>query len=233
MHSIGFGKFEFHNTALLCRVFPKCTDCHNSDFEAAIALGGGQDARVKRFEFVKKIVLGAVMLIGVGGASASESPDPAVIANSAAQMDPTLFVPSGVVLREIFRIFRPSTNTHVTNYYWPENWEDIGYLREGGLGFISSTPFENSVLIRSCVGPHSWNYFTSRDPDCESETGGVVLPGDWNIGYISTVQLPGTVPLYRCSFVWDRKIRHFDTLQVDCEGVREASNEGATGYVFL
>ena len=140
-------------------------------------------------------------------------------------------LPPGVMLREIFRIHRPKTNTHVTHYYWPENWEDIGYEYEGTLGFISAAPFENSVLIRNCVGPHSWNYFTSADPNCEAATGGVVLPGDWHIGYISTVQVPGSVPLYRCGFIWQGKIRHFDSRDFACEGV--GGTGGILGYVFL
>lgn len=184
---------------------------------------------------MKACLLGISLLLGIGSVSAASQSDPAAITNAAVQMDPTLSVPPGVVLREIFRIYRPSTNTHVTHHYWPNNWEDIGYIKEGVLGFVSATPFENSVLIRNCVGPHDWNYFTSSDPDCEAATGGIALPvpGNWNIGYISTVQLPGTVPLYRCSFVWERKVRHFDTHDANCEGVAGANNESPVGYVFL
>lgn len=61
-------------------------------------------------------------------------------------------LPAGVELRPIFRIYRDKTATHNTNYYWPSNWEDIGWKLEGSLGSVSSTQFENSIHIRSCVG---------------------------------------------------------------------------------
>lgn len=182
---------------------------------------------------VKAGLLGISLLVGLGSLSVAVQASPAAVANDAVQIDASLAVPPGVVLREIFRIHRPSTNTHVTNFYWPDNWEDIGYVMEGTLGFISATSFENSVLIRNCVGPQSWNSFTSSDPNCEPAAGGVVLPGNWNIGYISTVQLPGTIPLYRCSFIWQKKVRHFDTHDANCESVVGANNDGPVGYVFL
>lgn len=178
-----------------------------------------------------KIVGLVSLLLCAGGASATPSFESTVARPAIAPEDSGLSLPSGFVLREIFRIYRPATNTHVTHFYWPENWEDIGYKYEGTLGFISATPFENSALIRNCVGPHSWNYFTSLDPNCEASTGGVVLPGDWNLGYISTVQIPGSVPLYRCGFVWQGKIRHFDSRDFACEGV--GGTGAVLGYVFL
>lgn len=182
---------------------------------------------------MKRCIIGFLLAFGAGNGFAQEGYSDGRVHGAAAELDSSLALPPGVVLREIFRITRPSTNTHVTNFYWPQGWEDIGYVMEGTLGFISAVPFENSVLIRNCIGPHPWNYFTSSDPNCEADSGGVVLPGNWNIGYISTVQLPGTVPLYRCSFVWERKLRHFDTHQADCEGAVDSHNDGPVGYVFL
>lgn len=176
-------------------------------------------------------VVAVAVLLGSGIASAIPSFASTVAESLSVSESSTLSLPPGVVLREIFRIHRPKTNTHVTHFYWPENWEDIGYKYEGTLGFISAAPFENSVLIRQCVGPHPWNNFTSSDPNCEAATGGVVLPGDQNIGYISTVQVPGSVPLYRCGFIWRGMIRHFDTRDLSCEGV--GGPAGILGYVFL
>lgn len=181
---------------------------------------------------MKSFIFGLALLLGISSASANDRRDPQVLASSHVPLNATLSVPPDVVLRHIFRIYRPSTNTRVTHYYWPDRWEDIGYEVEGTIGFISATPFENSVLIRQCVGPHSWNNFTSPDPNCEPASGGVVLPGDNNIGYISTVHLPGTTPLYRCVFEWRRKIRHFDSLDLNCEGVDGVRNDGTLGYVF-
>lgn len=139
-------------------------------------------------------------------------------------------LPSQVNLREIFRAYREVSNTHSTEFYWPENWEKIGFILEGSLGFISSTPFAGGTAIYGCGGPGNWNYFSSVDENCEGQ---VVVPYGRK-GYIATSQLPGTMPLFRCVFRWNGKhFRHFDTLQANCEGVSGAVNNGPLGYVFL
>lgn len=102
----------------------------------------------------------------------------------------------GVVLWEIFCIYCLKMNIYVMYFYWFDNWEDIGYQYEGMFGFILVVLFENSVLICNCVGFYFWNYFILVDFDCEVVMGGVVLLGDWYIGYIFMVQVFGFVFLY-------------------------------------
>ncbi|WP_406232257.1 hypothetical protein ACI703_13830 [Isoptericola jiangsuensis] len=179
---------------------------------------------------MKRLVLGALAFVASGLVVASDEPvssesRQSVVAGSQSALPP------GFTSRLIFRIKRDRTATHITHHYWPDNWEDIGWELEDAFGYVSSTPFDGGVLIRSCVGPHSWNYFTSGDLSCEPGIGGVIIPGDWNIGYISTIQHPGSVPLYRCSFWWGKNMRHFDTLSADCEGTG-AFLDGTLGYVF-
>lgn len=161
--------------------------------------------------------------VGVAGqlveAAAIESSDSA-----------TLALPEGVTLREIIRMYRSKTGTHSTNFYWPENWHMLGWRLEGTLGFLSATPFENSKPLYSCNGPGNWNYFTSPDSNCE----GQYAPEQSFIGHISTMELPGTVPLYRCVVRWKgRDWRHLDTPAADCEGNASAVNDGILGYMFL
>lgn len=179
---------------------------------------------------MRRFATGVLALVVAGSAMALDGSVPPKVGESTA-MEQINQLPPGFNPRLIFRIKRESTATHITNYYWPENWEDIGWELEDAFGYVSSTPFEGGVLIRSCVGPHSWNYFTSVDPACEPANGGVIIPGNWDIGYISGIQYPGSVPLYRCSFWWGKKMRHFDTLRADCEGAG-AFLDGTLGYVF-
>ena len=145
-------------------------------------------------------------------------------------MDPTLVVPPGVTLVEFFRIHHAGTNTHLSTYLIPPHWGPE-WTRNGTLGFISRTPFENSVLIWQCWGKTSPNnIMTSTDPNCEGQ---YKPPGQGPLGYVSTVQLPGTIPLYRCSYVWQSKLRHFDSIEASCEGNAATNNDGILGYVFL
>lgn len=179
---------------------------------------------------MRRFVVGALALVVAGSVAAFEV-GVAPNAVEASMEEQASSLPPGFNPRLIFRIKRDKTATHITHYYWPDNWEDIGWELEDAFGYVSSTPFDGSMPIRSCVGPHSWNYFTSGDPGCEPGIGGVIIPGDWNIGYISTIQHPGSVPLYRCSFWWGKKMRHFDSLSADCEGTG-AFLDGVLGYVF-
>lgn len=179
---------------------------------------------------MRRFVAGIFSMIVAGSVTALDADVPLKVSNPIAT-EQSSQMPPGFNPRLIFRMKRDKTATHVTHHYWPENWEDIGWELEDAFGYVSSTPFEGGVLIRSCVGPHPWNYFTSADPGCEPGIGGVIIPGDWNIGYISGIQYPGSVPLYRCSFWWGKKMRHFDTLRADCEGTG-AFLDGTLGYVF-
>ena len=156
----------------------------------------------------------------------SESPPATTV-----HMEATLSLPPGVMLREILRLHRPSSQTFATLWFWPQNWEEIGWKMGGSLGFISAAPFENSAPIYWCWGITNWDMFSSLDPNCE---GGYRTPDNGPVGFISTVQLPGTTPLYRCVFKWNgTQWRHFDSLQANCEGVPAVTNDGTLGYVFL
>lgn len=177
-------------------------------------------------------VIGRMALIGslfatVGSAAAHDADLVGIDPPSAAA---SMALPTGVTLREIIRMYRSKTQTHSTNFYWPENGHKQGWRLEGTLGFLSSTPFQDSTPLYSCNGPGNWNYFTSPDPDCEAG----YHVGDYFIGHISKVALPGTLPLYRCVFIWKgTDWRHFDTLDPTCEGSVSAVNDGVLGHVFL
>ena len=60
-----------------------------------------------------------------------------------------------------------------------------------------------------------------------------MLPYSHLRGYISQVQLPGTVPPHRCRHFWEGKLRHYDTLSTDCDGNPAAISDGILGYVFM
>ncbi|WP_313346616.1 hypothetical protein [Stenotrophomonas sp.] len=138
-------------------------------------------------------------------------------------------LPAGVNLREIFRLYKRGQH-HTTLFYFPQNWGDINWSVDGTLGFISATAFENSRPLYMCqLNNIHWGYFTSADVACE----GHFLTVFGQIGYISTVPLPNTAPLYRCNYIHKRQLKHFDTLQANCENVALGTNDGPLGYVFL
>ncbi len=76
--------------------------------------------------------------------------------------------------------------------------------------------------------------FSSRDPNCEGHmktTNGMPITG-----YMAGTQLPGTVPLYRCTRNIPKVYAyndHFDTLDPNCEGKYQAVFEGIQGYIWL
>lgn len=177
-------------------------------------------------------ILGFSLLLMTGSALATQAkePDPATLANSAVQMDPSFHVPPGVALAELHRLHNARLHTHTSRLNMGHDWEKDGWRIEGTLGFVSVTPFENSALIWECWGPSPYDLFTSRDSNCEGQN---VPPGQGPVGYISTVQTAGTVPLYRCVYVWQKKLRHYDSPRADCEGNAEARNDGPLGYVFM
>lgn len=181
---------------------------------------------------VKACLLGISLLLAAGTAASAPASqaDLSAAANAAVQMNPTLAVPPGVTLSEVVRIYRPNLGSHKS-----VNWDYGGYLQEGWhiegtLGFISFTPFENSAPIRECVSHTPWDNFSSIDVNCEGQP---MLPAPKLRGYISQVQLAGTVPLYRCRHFWEGKQRHYDTLRADCDGNPAAISDGILGYVFM
>lgn len=150
-------------------------------------------------------------------------------------------LPDGVQLKEIKRMYNNSYKDHFTYWNLPKDWGKKGWKLEGSLGFVSTTSFENSRGLYLCwmaSKDTKWvnKDFTSPDPGCEGyhrRDDGVGNPNALGsfLGYVSTVQLPGTVPLYRCYI--QLTFDHYDTLTSNCEGEGLATNDGILGYVFL
>ncbi|APP79402.1 hypothetical protein SM19410_12815 [Xanthomonas hortorum pv. gardneri] len=70
--------------------------------------------------------------------------------------------------------------------------------------------------------------FSSTDPNCE---GWFKQDFAYHIAFLNDVQVPGTVPLYRCYY--KPNLDHYDTLTDNCEGVPGAVREAILGYVYL
>lgn len=141
-----------------------------------------------------------------------------------------LSLPHGATLREIFRHYNGKRELNATLYFFPQNWDKFGWRMQGSLGFISSTPFENSRPLHACkLNGTKDSYFTSWDVGCE----GHFLSSFGLIGYISTVPLPNTQPLYRCSYQFKGRLSHFDTFLANCGHIPNSHNNGPLGYVFL
>lgn len=140
------------------------------------------------------------------------------------------YLPPGVSLREIFHFYKSDQERHATMHHFPQNWYDIGWRHVGNLGFISSTPFENSRPLYTCqLNGIAWAFFTHTDPTC----GGHFLTNFGLLGYISNVPLPDTAPLYRCHYMFRGQLTHFNTFLANCGNVPTSVNDGIQGYVFL
>ncbi|CAD1792358.1 hypothetical protein XSP_002272 [Xanthomonas euroxanthea] len=153
----------------------------------------------------------------------------------------SMAVPVGVQLAEIKRLYNNSNKDHFSYFNLPKDWGKKGWMVEGSLGFVSSTYFENSKGLFLCwmaSRDTKWvnKDFTSTDAGCEGyrqRTDGTGNPNSLGsfLGYVSAIQLPGTVPLYRCYV--QAEFDHFDTLSSNCEGRAMAVNDGILGYIFL
>lgn len=136
-------------------------------------------------------------------------------------------VPGDVVLAAIER--RIWAGTHYSdNLVYPNGQIPMG-KRDRMLGFASYVPFQGGHALFNCWGRQ--DLYTSVDADCEGA-------GSTNeqrpiIGFAASVQLPGTVPLYRCYRNIPGRYNHFDSFDANCEGVRSAVNEGVLGYLWL
>lgn len=107
------------------------------------------------------------------------------------------------------------------------------FVNEGPLGKVAHGPFPNSRPLYSCGRVYKYyslntseDRFTSTDPGCE----GFAADNPHFIGYISTVHVAGTAPLFRCFDDGGRMQNHFDTLDTNCEGKRTI---GILGFVIL
>lgn len=142
--------------------------------------------------------------------------------------------PGGFTGREVFRLFNNKTKNHLSYHEMPSNWEDLGWRKEGTLGFVSTTYFADARPMYVCYmwsKDTNWDhkYFSTNDPGCEGQN----QPNYFGYfeGYLASTQLPGTVPLYRCYIELTKD--HFDTLSSNCEGEALAQFEKLLGYIFL
>ena len=111
-------------------------------------------------------------------------------------------------------------------------WQHPG-TRQGVLGFISYFPFEGSMTLYNCLTNDYRNRFTSHDANCEGHM--LMTNASPITGYIASTQLPGTVPLYRCQrggLSPGNWADHFDSVDVNCEGVKNPANDGIIGYIW-
>src|SRR5688500_15478885 len=138
-------------------------------------------------------------------------------------------VPPGANLVELRRWYTSQGQFNAGDHRAGTTPPAYPYANEGTLGFVSSTPFAGSHAIYECERRYHWNdisnvidFFTTTATNCE---GAVIAPnGVVLIGYVSTTQIAGTTPLYRCR----DDDNHFDSLSGGCEG---HTGEGILGYV--
>jgi hypothetical protein len=147
-------------------------------------------------------------------------------------------LPPGAQLQELKRYFRKvvgAQGDHMSGQYLPYGY-DYHYKLEGTLAFTSSTWFPNSHLMYSCILPAPdpsiyADFFTSTDENCEGRTKFTAHP---TLGYVSSTQIEGTVPLIRCLITTPGtgQMNHYDAVGDNC-GNSNAVKEGVLGYVFL
>lgn len=143
-------------------------------------------------------------------------------------------LPVGVELQVLNRYFNSQVNGsgyHFSGWFLPRDWDRF-YKQENTLGFVSKTSFPGAHAIYNClieVPGKRPSPFTSTDPNCEGQIPNV---NHGFTGYLSTTQIEGTVPLYRCRFVRGQP-HHFDTHSPTCEGNPNTALDGVLGYIFL
>lgn len=179
------------------------------------------------------------LVASVGASSTPALASPAQVtheATSAQQSSPisaraaSPYLPPGVTLREIFRLYNGKHERNASLFHFPQNWDKFGWRRENTLGFISGTPFENSRPLYMCqLNGVAHAFFTSMDVKCE----GQFLTSFGMIGYISVTPLPDTTPLYRCHYMFKGRLTHFGTTLANCGNIPSSANDGVMGYVFL
>jgi len=174
-----------------------------------------------------KIVLFGSLIALAGNVKAQESEYAGLDALTVSQVQAAPSqVPGDVVLAAIER--RISSGNHYSdNLVYPNSQIPDG-KRDRMMGFASYGPFHGGHALFSCWSPG--NRFTSVQPDCEGHNRSVGRP---IIAFAASVQLPGTVPLYRCYRNIPKQYDHFDSFDPNCEGVHGAVNEGVLGYFWL
>ncbi|MBB5675182.1 hypothetical protein FHR59_001866 [Xanthomonas arboricola] len=141
--------------------------------------------------------------------------------------------PEGMNPKPLFRLHNTRVKMHLTHGELPNNWSQLGWKLEGTLGIGSHSWFPGSHQVFSCymrsrTTGEQGRYFSSTDPNCEGWTLTEWAP---HITFLNDVQVPGTVPLYRCYY--QPNLDHYDTLSDTCEGLPGATRESILGYIYL
>ena len=174
------------------------------------------------------VILSGTLTIAACSVAAQESDYAGIDAQTVAQIQKAPSqVPGDVVLAAIER--RIWAGTHFSdNLVHPGGQAPLG-KRDRMMGFASYGPFQGGHALFNCFGYQ--DRFTSTRSDCEGA--GSTPAGREIIGFAASVQLPGTIPLYRCYRNIPERYNHFDTFDPNCEGVHAAVNEGVLGYFWL
>ncbi|WP_148649600.1 hypothetical protein [Lysobacter antibioticus] len=149
---------------------------------------------------------------------------------------PVLAAPPGVNYQGLLRYYNTydGSHDHWTVVILPTHHEN--FKLQGGVGFASSTEFEGSHLLYTCLMlsdniTNRADFFSSEDPACEGQQRYTYHWGP--LGYVANTQIAGTIPLYRClTNKGGGYYDHFDTVHADCEGITQTVNEKVLGYVF-
>ena len=157
---------------------------------------------------MKNIILAAVAVAVIGLSNATPANATTVVAP-----------PQGATLLEISRWIDlvPHPDDHFTAASGNQYWNTV--VKEGPLGFVSTTQFSGSHPLYTCF-TSNYEQFTSSFANCEG-TGSTAQI----LGWVSSTHIEGTVPLYRCRI----NREHFDSLAANCEG---QIVEGVLGFVF-
>lgn len=201
-----------------------------------MTLAGKLEVHFRKGVDVKKLIAIAALTACtfVSAASAQEvdylGATPTLLAEVSAQ---PANLPAGVMLVDLER-WRYKEDTFTARpLNTPGGMKHPG-KREGVLGFISYYPFEGSVTLYACLANNWMDSFSSLDPNCEGQMKTRnMMP---ITGYMAGTQLPGTVPLYRCTRNIPKVYTyndHFDTLDPNCEGKYQMVFEGILGYIWI
>lgn len=185
-------------------------------------------------------MLGVFFAMGISAPVAAQEAELELLPISGAEATKLLDAGSqsrieGLTYRWVYRLANSRTKNHMSYWELPSNWGKLGWKNEGLMGFASLEWFEGARPLYNCYLSSKqtnwdWKYFSSVDPNCEGQSWGTGDLG-YFVGYISSTQLPGTVPLRRCYIQHNHD--HFDTLTDNCEGAWQAKDEGILGYLFL
>ncbi|HEY9254470.1 MAG TPA: hypothetical protein VIP30_08040 [Stenotrophomonas sp.] len=193
-----------------------------------------------KLKFLLIAATAAVALASAKNASAQDNSGPIPEALIGAKIDTrtdaaALAAPVGALLTPMIRLWNAKWVDRFSSHEWPANWDDLGWVIEGTIGYVSVTQFQGSHPLFNCFtgytpGDKYPDSFTSVDPNCEGQGKSTYQP---IIGWVADAQIEGTVPLYRCDTPGTLE-DHFDTTSPICEGNKPgAVLNGILGYIFL